>query len=109
MEDKIKTNIGVPQLDCLGPIMFTLYLADALKVEISTITEGHNYTDTTTTEDLLPGSLKDHAYSSTKEDGLPTDQQYIDETLWVAVDAKCITEKNQERSPRTDEEENSTR
>ena len=31
--EKITTNIGVPQRDCLSPISFTLYIADALKTE----------------------------------------------------------------------------
>ena len=33
--EKITTNIGVPQGDCMSPILFTLYLADALKTERS--------------------------------------------------------------------------
>ena len=31
--EKITTNTGVPQEDCLNPILFTLYLADALTTE----------------------------------------------------------------------------
>ena len=31
--EKITTNIGAPQGDCLSSILFTLYLADALKTE----------------------------------------------------------------------------
>ena len=31
--EKITTNIGVLQEDCLNPILFTLYLADAFKTE----------------------------------------------------------------------------
>ena len=32
-DEKITTNIGIPQGDCLSPISFTLYLVDALKIE----------------------------------------------------------------------------
>ena len=31
--EKIATNIGVPQGDCLSPILYTLYLVDSLKTE----------------------------------------------------------------------------
>ena len=58
--EKITTNIGVPQGDCLSPIIFTLYLADALKTERSTITE-HNYSKIPIkSEDLWQEHLKDH-------------------------------------------------
>ena len=75
--EKITTNIGVPREDCLSPILFTLYLADALKTERSTITEEHNYSKILmNSEDLLQEHLKD--------------------TGWVAANAKHRTEKNQE-------------
>ena len=31
--EKITTNIGVPQGDCLSPNLYTLHLADSLKTE----------------------------------------------------------------------------
>ena len=31
--EKITTNIGVPQGDCLSQILFTVYLPDALQTE----------------------------------------------------------------------------
>ena len=57
------TNVGVPQGDCLSLILFTLYLADALKTERSKITEEHNYSKIPmNSEDILQDHLKDHTY-----------------------------------------------
>ena len=62
--EKITTNISVPQGECLSPILFTLYLADALKTERSQITEEHNYNKIPmNNEDLLQEHLKDHTYN----------------------------------------------
>ncbi len=45
--NEIKTNIGVPQGDCLSPILFKIYLAEALKQTSSILDpphrEDHNY------------------------------------------------------------------
>ena len=72
--EKISTNIGVPQGDCLSPILFTLYPADALKTERSTITEEHYYSKIPMNrEDLSQEHLKDHTYNLPKENGLLTD------------------------------------
>ena len=59
-DEKITTNISVPQGDCLSTILFTLYVADSLKRERSTITEEHNCNKISmNSEDLLQDHLKD--------------------------------------------------
>ena len=62
------------------------------KTERSTITE-HNYSKIPMkSEDLLKGHLNDHTYNLPKENWLLIDQQYADDTVWVAVNAKHRTE-----------------
>ena len=66
--EKNTKNIGVPQGDCLSPILFTLYLADVLETERSRITEESNYSKILmNSEDLFQAHLKDHTYSLPKE------------------------------------------
>ena len=92
--EKITTNIGVPQGDCLSPILFKSHLADALKTERLTITEEHNYSKIPmNNEDLIQEFLKDHMYNLLMENGLLIDQQFADDTGWVAVNAKHRIEK----------------
>ncbi len=72
------TNIGVPQGDSLSPLLFTLYLAQALKPpnKQQHINE-HSYTKPQiATEDLLPKCQLDHAYSMPAENYLDINQQY---------------------------------
>ena len=90
MGEEILTNIGVPQGDCCSPILFTLYLANALRQE--SIHQDHTYSKPyIPAEDHLPKELKDHAYSipkePPKEDYLLIDLQYADDTSWAGVNA----------------------
>ena len=59
--EAIKTNIGIPQGDCLSPILFILYLAEALK-PTRTVAKPPNF-------------------DSTKI--LMIDQQYADDVSWI--------------------------
>ncbi len=79
------TNVGVPQGDCLSPVMFTYYLAKALKGEIP---EDHNYCrkDAFKREDLIPPELYDHSYAKIPhEEPFTLDQQYADDIGWMSV------------------------
>ena len=83
--EEFTTKMGVPQGDCLSPILFTLYLAKALKE-----TNTSQNSDTNTKNDHLPTWLQDHTYSKQKDIGLLIEPKYADDISWGA--ANCIHE-----------------
>ena len=75
------TNTGVPQGDCLSPILFTLYLSKALKTpqEIQQ-------------NDFLPCFLNEHSYSQVQFNPFTLDQQYADDISWITTSESKVHE-----------------
>ena len=88
--DPFTTKMGVPQGDCLSPILFTLYLAKALQKPAGKIAEEHNYnqniTDKPGTEQ--PPALQDHTYAIPQEQGALIRPKYADDIGWAAGNCK---------------------
>ena len=72
--EAIKTNIGIPQGDCLSPILFILYLTEALKPTRTVAKPPH--------------------LDSTKM--LMIDQQYADDVSWVTDQDETVLQLRKE-------------
>ena len=89
--------MGAPQGDCLSPILFTLYLAKALKETNASQNSDHTYHQNNTDKrnDHLPTWIQDHTYSKQKDIRLLITPKYADDISWGA--ANCIHEIENEK------------
>ena len=89
--EKINTNIGVPQGDCLRSVLFTLYLAAALETKRNI--EDHNYSKPSSCGPVANHRyphVEEYSYNRTK-DTLLIDQQYADDIGWAANNVQNIS------------------
>lgn len=86
------SNVGVPQGDCLSPILFTLYLSKALKTSVDSNIINPNK--------AYPNHLLDHNYSMYKPSGMIQHLQYADDIIyWVAGNSDHAINKKKEIIP----------
>lgn len=84
--DKFKTSIGVPQGDCLSPILFTFYLANALKEEGKNENIDHNYSSSNKkAESLLPKHIVHHNYAKKQKMEIDLNQQFADDIGYIST------------------------
>ena len=87
--DEFKTNKGIPQGDCLSPVLFTLYLAKALekqkadKIKEEMLDHTAYACENVNSENLLPEHLVDHSYDRKTNKELLINQQYADDLSWI--------------------------
>ena len=90
--EAINTNVGVPQGDCLSPIFFIIYLANALK-QVSEENE-----PTKRNKDEEKRKKDDHCYSKPITPKV-IDQQYADDVSWIAINSNQEVEYIKEEIP----------
>ena len=88
--EPFRTKMGVPQGDCLSPILFSLYLTKALEQQLQK-EDPHSYTrpSTENTRLKLPSEMRDHTYRrNVQEYGMLIRPKYADDIGWVAANAQ---------------------
>lgn len=81
MGEAFSTNIGVPQGNFLSPILFIVYLVEALNLLKSV---------------AVPPHLADHGYNRSTTNLLVIDEQYADDTSWITNNENIKTGLRQE-------------
>ena len=74
LSENFKTNIGVPQGDCMSPVLFTLYLAQALKHKRNDIEMEHSYAKSEEQLTERQPEFEDHNYATFKDIHVTIDQ-----------------------------------
>jgi len=78
--EKFKTSKGIPQGDCLSPMLFIFYLEKTLKENNEeAILKDHTYNKIYNSERKTPKHLIDHDYSAYKEQGISIHQEFADD------------------------------
>ncbi len=104
--ERFSTNVGVPQGDFLSPVLFTFYLAKALKgdglpEEVQVVLD-HEYcrAKLENKENATPPEIFDHTYSRIPHLQRPfmLEQQFADDIGWLSV-SKCRTDVIKEEVP----------
>jgi hypothetical protein len=81
---KFTTNIGIPQGDCLSPILFTLYLAKAMKTKDAENDHAYSLSNQPS-EKLLPKLIQDHNYVVKQSHDVMIDEQFADDISWLST------------------------
>jgi len=79
--EKFITSKGIPQGDCLSPILFTFYLAKSLEIkeQKEERKEDHNYNRPICKKIMMPRHLQDHNYQIYQEQGINIKQEFADD------------------------------
>ena len=85
--ETIKTTIGVPQGDCLSPVLFILYLSQALKVKRNTNPTSLDHTYAAPSYEL---ALIDHTYAKPPKVNMTVEPKYADDISWVTNDTSEV-------------------